>query len=282
VDDAVDDGNIAYTIITAPATSADPNYSGSNPADVSVTNINDDPAGITISPILGLNTTEAGGTATFTVVLDSQPLANVSIGLSSSDTSEGTVSPTSLTFTSADWDTARTVTITGVDDAVDDGDIAYTIITAPATSADPNYSGENPDNVSVTNIDDEGYGFTITPLSGLVTTEAGGTDTFTVVLNKQPSANVTLGLSSSDTTEGTVSPLSLTFTTANWNTPKTVTISGVDDAVVDGDIAYLILTASATSADPNYDGKNAVDVSVINRDDDEALTIIYLPLVYNE
>jgi hypothetical protein len=61
-----------------------------------------------------------------------------------------------------------------------------------------------------------------------------------------------------------------------------VTIRGVDDAVVDGDIVYMILTASATSADPNYDGMNAVDVSVTNIDDDEALTIIYFPLVNNE
>ena len=53
-----------------------------------------------------------------------------------------------------------------------------------------------------------------------MTTEAGGTATFTVVLNTQPTANVTIGLSSSDTTEGTVSPASLTFTTANWSSAR--------------------------------------------------------------
>ena len=51
-------------------------------------------------------------------------------------TTEGTVSPATLTFTPANWNTAQTVTVTGVDDAVDDGDIAYTIVTAPATSSD--------------------------------------------------------------------------------------------------------------------------------------------------
>ena len=50
-------------------------------------------AGITVSPTSGLVTTEAGGTATFTVVLTSQPTADVTIGLTSSDTTEGTVSP---------------------------------------------------------------------------------------------------------------------------------------------------------------------------------------------
>ena len=60
---------------------------------------------------------------------------------------------------------------------------------------------------------------------------------------------MTIGLSSSDTTEGTVSPASLTFTPANWNAPQTVTVTGVNDAVDDGDIAYTIVTAPATSTD---------------------------------
>ena len=111
-----------YTIVTAAATSGDPNYNGLNAADVSVTNTDNDAAGITVDADLGLTTTEAGGTATFTVVLASQPTADVTIGLSSSDTTEGTVSPASLTFTAANWNTAQTVTVTGVNDAVDDGD----------------------------------------------------------------------------------------------------------------------------------------------------------------
>ena len=60
-------------------------------ADVAVTNTDNDAAGVTVTPIAGLTTTEAGGTATFTVVLTSQPTADVTIGLTSSDTTEGTV-----------------------------------------------------------------------------------------------------------------------------------------------------------------------------------------------
>ena len=92
--------------------------------------------GITVIPTSGLVTTEAGGSDTFTVVLDSQPTANVSIGLSSSDTYEGTVSASSLTFTPTDWYTPQPVTVTGVNDEDCDSDFAYTIITNPATSAD--------------------------------------------------------------------------------------------------------------------------------------------------
>ena len=111
-----------------------------------------------MTPTTGLTTTEAGGTATFTVVLTTQPTADVTIGLSSSDTTEGTVLPASLTFTAANWNVAQTVTVTGVNDALDDGNVAYTIVTAPATSTDAIYNGVNAADVAVTNTDDDAVG----------------------------------------------------------------------------------------------------------------------------
>ncbi|MBK9745744.1 MAG: CSLREA domain-containing protein [Chloroflexi bacterium] len=270
VDDAVVDGDIGYTITTAAAVSSDANYNGMDAADVSVTNTDDDTAGITVTPTSGLITGEAGSADTFTVVLDSEPTADVTIDLTSSDTSEGTVAPTQLTFTNANWNAAQTVTVTGVDDALVDGNIAYTITTAAAVSADAHYSGMDAADVSVTNTDDDTAGITVTPTSGLVTTEAGTTADFTVVLNTQPTADVTIDLTSSDTTEGTVSPAQVTFTNANWNSAQTVTVTGVDDAVADGDIGYTITTAAVVSADTNYSGMDAVDVSVTNTDDDTA------------
>src|SRR5437867_1253149 len=264
------DGDEAYTIVTAAATSTDPGYSGRNAADVGVTNTDNDTAGITVAPTSGLTTTEGGGTATFTVALTSQPTANVTIGLSSSDLTEGTVAPASVTFTSANWNTAQTVTVTGADDFVADGKVAYTIVTAAATSTDGIYNGMNAADVSVTNTDNDVTGITVSPTSGLTTTEAGGTATFTMVLTSQPTANVTIGLSSSDLTEGTVAPATVTFTTANWNAAQTVTVTGVDDAIADGPIAYTIVTAPATSTDPLYNNLNAADVSVTNNDNDVA------------
>ena len=203
VDDDVVDGDVAYTIVTAAATSADSAYNGLDADDVSVTNSdNDDAAGITVSPTSGLITTEAGGTAQFSVVLNSQPTADVTIAISSSDTSEGTTDVSSLTFTSSNWDVAQTVTVTGVDDDVVDGDVAYTILTAAASSSDSAYNGLDADDVSVTNSDDDAAGITVSPTSGLITTEAGGTAQFSVVLNSQPTADVTIAISSSDTSEG--------------------------------------------------------------------------------
>src|SRR5439155_1042172 len=159
-----------------------------------------------------------------------------------SDLTEGTVAPASVTFTSANWNTAQTVTVTGVDDFVVDGNVAYTIVTASATSTDEIYNGMNAADVAVTNTDNDTAGITVVPTSGLTTTEGGGTATFTLLLTSQPLFPYTTLFRSSDLTEGTVAPASLTFTSANWNTAQTVTITGVNDFVVDGNVAYTIVT----------------------------------------
>src|SRR5258708_10179857 len=79
---SMQDGNIAYTIVTAPATSTDPIYNNLNASDVSVANTDNDVAGITVNPTAGLTTTEAGGAATFTGVPARPPPAKVPVGVS--------------------------------------------------------------------------------------------------------------------------------------------------------------------------------------------------------
>ena len=64
-------------------------------------------SGVTVTPTSGLTTTEAGGTATFTVVLTARPTADVAIGLSSNDTTEGTASASSLTQARRSTDVSR-------------------------------------------------------------------------------------------------------------------------------------------------------------------------------
>jgi uncharacterized delta-60 repeat protein len=58
-------------------------------------------------------------------------------------------------------------------------------------------------------------GITVTPVSGLITTEAGGTATFDVVLDAAPTTDVTINLSVDDATEGSISSSSLIFTASN-------------------------------------------------------------------
>ena len=101
----------------------------------------------------GLTTTEAGGTATFSVVLEAAPTGNVVIPISVPDGTEGSVVVGSLTFTTANWNVAQTVTVTGVQDYTNDGNVVYTVVLGAATSTDANFNGLNPADVSVTNLE---------------------------------------------------------------------------------------------------------------------------------
>jgi hypothetical protein len=224
--------------------------------------------GFTLGAASG-HTTEAGQTATFTVALSSAPSADVTVTVGSGDTSEGTAGPASLTFTTANWATPQTVTVTGVDDALVDGNIAYQV-NLTAASSDNAYQGLT-GNVSVTNDDNDGASLVLGAISRH-TTEAGQTATFTVALASQPTQDVTVTVGSGDTTEGVVGSPTLTFTAANWSTPQTVTVTGVDDAVIDGNIAYQVNLSSA-STDNSYQGLTA-NVSVTNDDDDVAGLVV--------
>jgi hypothetical protein len=197
-------------------------------------------AAVDETPASGLVTDESGHADTFDLVLTSQPAADVTFAVTSSDPAEGLPTPSSITFTPADWNVPQTITVTGVDDAVDDGDVAYSILLAPGVSDDPDYSGLVPGSVGVTNGDNDVAGIQVTPNAGLATTEAGGTATLSVVLTSQPTASVVIPVASSDPSEGGVSSSSLTFTTANWNVAQTITVTGVDDLIDDGEVAYTI------------------------------------------
>ena len=117
-------------------------------------------------------------------MLDAQPTADVTIGAQlEQDRPKARSAPAALTFTAANWNAPQTVTVTGVDDDIDDGNQRYTIVTAAATSADLTYNAVDAADVSVSNTDNDAAGITVTPTAGLTTTEAGGTATFTVVLD---------------------------------------------------------------------------------------------------
>lgn len=281
VDDGNVDGNVTYKVTFAAAISGDADYSGAVPVpnEVTITNNDDDvaiPAVINISQVSGLFTAEDGTSASFDVSLSTAPTVDVTINFVSSDPTEGSVAPASLTFTSADYNTLQTVTVTGVDDADLDGPINY-MVTTTVSSTDPVYGVINPSDVAVTNNDDElppPAGVTVIPTMGLITAEVGagpGPNTFTVVLQSMPTADVVIPLSSGTATEGTVAPTSLTFTMADWNIAQTVTVTGVDDANIDGDVQYTIVTGDPASGDAGYDALTAAqvaDVTVTNMDDD--------------
>lgn len=269
VDDSSADGNVSYSVITGAAVSTDMSYSGIAVADVLVTNADNDVASVVVTPTSGLSVSESGGTTSFTVVLTSQPLSNVTVMFSSSTPTEGAITPSGIVFSSLDWNTPHTVNVLGVDDSVVDGNVSFTVVSTAATSSDPAYSGLAVDDVSVTNTDNDVAGVSVTPTT-LVTNEAGGSSMFTIVLTAQPSSSVTISLTSSDTTEGTVAPASLTFTPVNWSTPQAVTVTGVDDMLVDGTVAYTVVTGATVSGTSAFNGIAVADVDVTNTDNDTA------------
>jgi hypothetical protein len=227
--------------------------------------------GITVQPTSGLITSELGHTAEFTIQLESEPSADVTIDLSTSDDTEGTPSPASVTFTPDNWNMPQTITVTGVDDADVDGLVDYQILTAAASSTDVGYDGLDAADVDLSNMDDESPGVFIKPLFGLETTEDGDAAHFEVSLLMAPTDDVTIPIASDDETEGVADETSLTFTTDDWAAPQTVTVTGQPDYIVDGDVAYNVVTGDPTSADAGYDALTAEDVwdvALVNLDVD--------------
>lgn len=224
--------------------------------------------GISVSAPSATATTEAGGTVSIQVSLLAPPTANVTVPVATSDLTEGTVSVGSLIFTPTNWNVPQAVTVTGVNDDVDDGNVAYSIVFGATNSTDTRYNGLDPADTSLTNTDNDTAGITIGAISGVTTSESGTSVTFTIQLNSQPTANVTVPLSSSDTTEGTVSQSQVAFTASNWNQPVTITVTGVDDTIFDGNIAYTVAIAATTSTDPLYNGVNPADFSITNLDNE--------------
>jgi Domain of unknown function (DUF4347) len=90
--------------------------------------------------------------------------------------------------------------------------------------------------------------------TGLTVSESGTSANFSARLQSQPSADVVIPVSLSDSTEGQLSTATLTFTTANWNVTQTITLTGKPDGLVDGAIGYSVILGNATSADPLFNG----------------------------
>src|SRR3972149_11528606 len=131
-------------------------------------------------------------------------------------------------------------------------------------------------------------GINVSPTSGLVTNENGGTASFFIVLTARPDNPVEIPLSTSDPTEGKLLISLAKFSPGNWNAPQEIFVAGVDDTEADGDILYEIITGPASSRDPSYQGLNAKDVSVLNLNDakpaaenDAAQTYEDTPVTFN-
>lgn len=270
VDDGEDDGTQPFNVVLGEAISRDLRYQSVEAADVHVTNVDDDAPGVTVLAADGLTTTEAGGTATFTVQLNTKPAGEVVIPLATAAYNEVGLSTSELRFYPRDWDVVQTVTLTGVDDYADDGDQLVTIATGRIASTDLDYVGLDPADVVVTNTDDENPGVVI-PEGPFELVEGGYFYASGFRLTMQPSYYnyVYVNARSAD---GSIYG-SLYFDYYNWSVPQAMSIYG-DNAIVDGD-RDVVLDITTTSYDPNYSDRDFGDLTVHVVDNDVPSLNIY-------
>ena len=115
--------------------------------------MDNDTAGVTVSPTTLTVTEEDPTGASYTVVLDTHPTASVTVTVAGHAGTEVTPTPTSLTFTRSNWDTGQTVTVTAGSDADTENDTVT--LTHSAASTDSDYEGITIDDVTVTVNDDD-------------------------------------------------------------------------------------------------------------------------------
>ena len=140
----------------------------------------------------------------------------------------------------------------------------YTVqVTAVRTGAN-----DGPPSAEMKGTPVETPGVTVSIATLSVTEEDATGDSYTVVLDTLPTADVTVTVAGHASTDVTPSSTPLTFTTLNWAMPQTVTVTAADDADVTDDT--VTLTHTAASTDTDYDGVTFDSVTVTVNDNDIA------------
>ncbi|MBU3917216.1 hypothetical protein KKA14_16910, partial [bacterium] len=271
-DDAVNDGDQKYYIQLSTHESSDKVYKSLAPLKVGVINEDDDIAGIYVGKPVG-ETSEKGEQVVFALRLTSQPITDVKLSVESLNPSEGDALNKSVVFDGNTWNKEQFISVAGVDDFLADGNQPFKVQISVEKSEDPRYQLLDPVFLDLINRDDDKAGFVIGTISGN-TSEDGDQATFTMALTSKPTADVSVELVSNDDTEGVLTTSGLIFTPANWNIKQVVTVTGVNDQLVDGAQRFVIVTSPASSLDPKYNTLNADDIFVVNLDNN--LTTFYV------
>ena len=192
------------------------------------------------------------GSATYTVQLTTQPTTAVTVTVSDMG-SDVTVAPASLSFSTSDWDTAQTVTVSAAEDdnSTDDK------VTLTHTAAGADYNSVRRLVVTVT---DNDRSLVLSPSA--VTVDEASSATYTVKLATQPTEAVTVTVSGM-ASDVTVAPASLSFSTSNWDTAQPVTVSADEDYNTSDEE----MTLTHTAAGGDYDSMKA-ELVVTVRDND--------------
>ncbi len=254
------------------------------PIEVVVTIEDDDTRGVTIDPVEvdidevddPSTTSDTENEDAYTVVLDSRPTGQVAIDLGVPDGAPFTVSPKKLTFKAKDWEKAQAVTVTAVDDAINNPDDERTAeITHTLDASGTDYADETASPVSVTVVDDDDAPDTIT-LSVDTPTVAEGDDATTVTVTAtvdgsstfatDTTVEVEVGDSTDSAVEGTdyadVATFDITIDAEATSGKETFSLDPIDNTVDANDKA-LSVTGTSTGLTVN-------PASIAITDDDDA------------
>ncbi len=252
-------------VISHSLNSGDEGYNNLPVRNIPVTVFDNDAAGIILlHESFEPTVFEGGATDAYAVVLTRQPTGNVTVNLFPDE--QVGVSSDTLTFTSENWNVPQLVTIQAVDDNEPEGR-HHGFIHHELASADVDFDGISGGRLTVLVQDNDAPGVHVEERDGSTNVIEGGTaedgapfsDTYTVVLTKQPSGPVTINLEALPTATSNfpggpfnpqveLSVNQLTFTPENWDQPQTVTVTAMNDEVVNGG-DYKVFTSNFRVSD---------------------------------
>ena len=236
-------------------------------AQVNITN-ND---AVPTASIANVTVGEGAGTMTLTLELDRLSNRDIFYNTLTSGVS-GTATVTNdyvgfitRPFTVPKGAMSATFDITLVDDNLDETDETIVIVWIEGSGGNA-----TPASITVTGTitDDDTANVTVSKTMVTVTEQDTSGDSYTVVLDSQPTANVVVTVAGHSGTDVLPAPTTLTFTSMNWETAQTVTVTAVNDADTTNDTVSL--THSAASTDTDYNGITIDGVTVTVEDNDTA------------
>ena len=269
-----DDWSVAQTVTVSAAEDADAwngsatiehavsggDYGSLTASPVTATESDNDEAGVTVTPT-ALTVTE-GGSTTYEAALAAQPSddVTVTVSLASGSDADITVNTASLTFTPDDWSVAQTVTVSAAEDA----DAWNGSATIEHAVSGGDYGSLTASSVTATESDNDEAGVTVTPTE--LTVREGASATYAMFLTSAPTEPITIDMVVSGDPDVTITPLSLAFTSDNWDTAQQVTVSAAEDA----DAWNGSATIEHAVSGGDYGSLTASSVTATESDNDEA------------
>ena len=283
-DDPTPDGLQSYTLTVGPTESLDPDYNAKMFTE-QMENVDNDVVGMKIEQNgqtlagIGMPVDETGSSVQFEVYLPRDPGFPVEVTVVSSDLTEGTVSPSKLTFTSQNFNLQQSVVVTGVDDNEVDGDTTFQVKLTTITKS-VKYANLVWEFDMVCQDDD----VVTVSRDTCVVTESGEQCRVGVKpsLWRSNFQSISVNVVSTNTAEGTVEVdgggTSLSFSSDTWDSWKYFNVTGADDmkrdydssfeAKVEGILSYLRLNQ------PMQKDIMPARVAVTNMDNDVAGIVV--------